>query len=81
MTTFFGMPPEYAPEAMDYPHIGWNCDCSEERLEQVVMSLGAREITKIIEEDGQAEITCQFCGKAYHFDKERLERLRADCVR
>ncbi len=75
ITTFFGMPAEYMPEAMDFPHLGWRCDCSEERLEQVVMSLGSKEVRKIIEEDGQAEITCQFCGKAYYFDKAHLERI------
>ena len=32
------------------------------------------------EEDGEAEVTCQFCGKSYHFDKPHLEALRMKCI-
>lgn len=80
-SAFLGMPDEFQIMPLDTLNIGWNCDCSEERLEQVVKSLGAKEINDIIEEDGQAEITCQFCGKSYHFDKEHLERLKLECLR
>ncbi len=80
-TAFLGMPDEFQITPLDMPDIGWQCDCSEERLEQVVMSLGVKEIDNIIKEDGQAEITCQFCGRAYHFDKEHLQRLRMECIR
>lgn len=79
-SAFLGMPDEFQIMPLDTLDIGWNCDCSEERLEQVVKSLGAKEINDIIEEDGQAEITCQFCGKSYHFDKEHLERLKLECL-
>ena len=57
---FLGMPEEFQIMPLDTLDIGWKCDCSEERLEQVVKSLGAKEINDIIEEDGQAELTCQF---------------------
>ena len=78
---FLGMPEEFQIMPLDTLDIGWKCDCSEERLEQVVKSLGAKEINDIIEQDGQAELTCQFCGKSYHFDKEHLERLRLECLK
>ena len=78
---FLGMPDEFQIMPLDTLDIGWKCDCSEERLEQVVKSLGAKEINDIIEQDGQAELTCQFCGKSYHFDKEHLERLRLECLK
>lgn len=78
---FSGMPEAFAVDPMDILPLDWNCDCSEERLEEVLISLGSRELSTIIEEDGQAEVTCQFCGKAYHFDKPRLEQLRMRCIR
>ena len=78
---FRGMPEEFQIMPLDTLDIGWKCDCSEERLEQVVKSLGAKEISDIIEQDGQAELTCQFCGKSYHFDKEHLERLKLECLK
>lgn len=80
-SAFLGMPDEFQIMSLDTLDIGWNCDCSEERLEQVVKSLGAKEINDIIEQDGQAEITCQFCGKSYRFDKEHLEKLKLECLR
>ena len=78
---FSGMPEDFEVTALDMPDIGWECDCSEERLEQVVLSLGAKEIRNIIEEDGQAELTCQFCRRKYHFDKSHLERLLYEGIR
>lgn len=78
---FSGLPEEFSMEILDMPDIGWKCDCSEERLEQVVLSLGAKEIRNIIEEDGEAELTCQFCRRRYRFDKEHLKRLLYESVK
>lgn len=80
-SAFLGMPDEFQIMPLDMLDIGWNCDCSEERLEQVVKSLGAKEINDIIEQDGQAELTCQFCGTTYHFDREHLEKLKLECLK
>lgn len=51
------------------------CDCSIQKLEKALISVGAKELKEIIEEDGEAELTCHFCNTKYHFDKEHLERL------
>ena len=39
------------------------------------MTLGKTEIQDMIETDGKADITCQFCNTQYHFEKEELEEL------
>lgn len=78
---FSGLPEEFTVSAMDFLDIGWQCDCSEERLEQVVLSLGSREIRDIIAEDGNAELTCQFCRKKYQFDRAHLERLLYESIK
>ena len=78
---FSGLPEEFTVSAMDFLDIGWQCDCSEERLEQVVLSLGSREIRDIIAEDGSAELTCQFCRKKYQFDRAHLERLLYESIK
>lgn len=76
LASIFGtLPDEFAVQPLEYREIGWNCDCSEERLEQVVLSIGSRDLREIIEEDGHAELVCQFCTTQYQFDKEHLERL------
>ena len=56
--------------------IGYVCDCSRERMERAIVSLGKAEIDSIIKEQGKAEIVCSFCNKAYLFNAEELEEMR-----
>ncbi len=72
---FRPLPEEFAMERLEYRDIKWNCDCSTERLEQVIISIGSKDLREIIEEDEKAELVCQFCGTRYQFGKEHLERL------
>lgn len=72
---FRTLPEELAVERLEYRDVKWDCDCSAERLEQVVISIGSKDLTEIIEEDGKAELVCQFCETKYQFDKAHLERL------
>lgn len=53
----------------------YECDCSREKFEAGLISIGKKELTKIIEEDGNANIVCNFCKKEYDFDKDDLEEL------
>lgn len=53
----------------------FSCDCSRERLERALISIGRKELSELIEQDGKAELTCQFCGKTYQFDRVALEAL------
>lgn len=53
------------------------CDCSRERLEGVVLSLGREEINDILQADGQAELTCHYCNHSYLFSGEALQALLA----
>ena len=55
--------------------IVYECDCSREKFEEGLVSIGKEELTKIIEEDGKASIRCQFCNKQYDFSKEELEKI------
>ena len=59
----------------DTLHPAYQCDCSRERMERALLSLGKEELTKIIEEDGQAELSCHFCNSRYTFSREELVRL------
>lgn len=72
---FGTMPADFGVETLEFKEMRWHCDCSEERLEQVLMTIGKEDLSEIIEEDGEAELVCQFCCKKYHFDKEHLERI------
>lgn len=54
------------------------CDCSLERIEQAIISLGQAEIEDMIQKDGGAEVHCRFCNKNYRLDAASLKRLLAE---
>ncbi len=72
---FKDIPEEYKPEVLDEREIVWNCDCSKERLEKVLMTIGRDDMTDMIEEDGKAEMQCQFCLGKYNFDEGELREI------
>lgn len=55
--------------------IEYECDCSKEKFENGLVSLGKEELEKIISEEGKADIICHFCNKTYHFSKNDLEEI------
>ena len=55
--------------------IKFECECNKEKFAEGLVSIGKEDLNKIIEEDGQAEIVCQFCNKKYNFSKYELENL------
>ncbi|MFQ9980190.1 MAG: Hsp33 family molecular chaperone HslO [Finegoldia magna] len=52
------------------------CDCNRDRVERSLISLGKQTLTELIEEDGKAELVCDFCNKKYNFSIEELMELR-----
>lgn len=55
--------------------VQFQCQCSEERISNAIISLGSAEIQDMIQTDGQAEAQCHFCNENYHFSKQDLELL------
>lgn len=53
----------------------YECKCSKERMEKALISVGKDALTELIEEQGQAELTCQFCDNKYLFNKQELTEL------
>ena len=53
----------------------YECECNKQRFADGLMTLGKEQLTELIEEDGKAEIKCQFCNKVYNFNKEELEEI------
>lgn len=60
--------------------IDFICDCSREKMEKALISIGEEELRAIIEEDGKAEIKCHFCNEKYVFNKEELTQLLNDAL-
>jgi molecular chaperone Hsp33 len=57
------------------PEPKYECKCSRERMERALISIGKKELRDLIDEQGEAEMCCQFCDKKYNFDKAELESL------
>ena len=68
-------------DILETNQIGYLCDCSVERMEKAIISLGKKEISDIIDEQGEAEIVCHFCNNAYKFDKNQLEDMLKKATR
>ena len=58
--------------------VQYRCDCSRERIEQVLITLGAEELRDMAEQDGGAEVCCHFCNVAYLFNVEELLGLAVE---
>ena len=58
---------------MEELDIRFACQCSRERVEQTLVSLGKQELERLIEEDEQAEVVCHFCNEAYVFNKDEMQ--------
>lgn len=62
----------FRPDILDSYHVAYHCDCSLERVEGMLHSLGKKEVEKLRDEDPIAEVNCQFCDKIYRVDLNEL---------
>lgn len=53
----------------------YHCDCSNERVEKALISLGRTELESIINDGKPIEVGCQFCQKKYTFNTEDVKKL------
>lgn len=51
------------------------CDCSKDRVEQAVISLGRKEIASMIEDNEPIEVVCDFCHTKYVFSTDELLKI------
>lgn len=53
----------------------YKCGCSREYVDKVLIALGKKELSDIIEKDGKIEVCCEFCDKKYVYGKKDVEEL------
>lgn len=63
-------------DIMDSFEVFYECNCSRERVESILMSLGKNELQEMIDDKEPVVVNCDFCGKSYDFSEEELEKLK-----
>lgn len=74
--------PDLDPQPLDdhgaCTPVRFHCRCSRERSVGALKLLGHDELSAMLAEDGQAELTCHFCSAAYTLDATELAGLIAE---
>ena len=63
------------PSILDKIEVGFECDCSKDRVAEVFAAIGKKELKAIIDEDRGAEVGCQFCESKYSFSEDELKEI------
>lgn len=63
------------PNILDEATPKYQCDCSKERVERALISLGKDELSKMADEQDVTEVCCHFCNKKYQFSKQDILNL------
>lgn len=53
----------------------YKCDCSRERIERVLMSIGKKDLQEIYDDGKTEEIVCHFCNKTYEFNTQDIKEI------
>ncbi len=66
--------PQFELEVLEEADTGYVCDCSRERVERALISLGPEELLEMAR-DESTEVGCQFCDKKYRFTASDIRAL------
>ncbi|MCG0313623.1 MAG: Hsp33 family molecular chaperone HslO, partial [Calditerricola sp.] len=77
-------PEELAAEVVGEPvevaeavSLSFACHCSRDRVKAVLAGLGKDELERLVQEQGGAEVTCQFCNEVYRLSADEVRALAA----
>lgn len=63
------------PNELDTASPCYKCDCSRHRTEEILLSIGKKELENIAAEGNDTEVSCHFCGKSYVFTAAEIAQL------
>jgi molecular chaperone Hsp33 len=66
---------DFGLEIMDQLPTAFECNCSKERVEKAIVSIGHKDISEMIEDNEPIEVNCHFCNQHYHFSVEDLKDI------
>lgn len=62
-------------EILDTVSAQYRCDCSKERIERALISIGKKDLQEMIQEGETIEVGCQFCSRKYQVTVDELKEL------
>jgi molecular chaperone Hsp33 len=63
------------PNVLDEATVAYKCDCSKERTEKVLISIGKEELQSMADDNETIEVCCHFCEKRYYFTPSEILSL------
>jgi len=65
-------------QVLEKQNLFFKCNCSKGRVERALIALGSDELQRLITEQEETDITCEFCRKHYRFIRRELEELQRE---
>lgn len=72
---------DFGLEILDKLPTQFACNCSRERIEKALISIGRKELQEMIDEGKTIEMNCHFCNKHYPVTVEEMKGLLEKAVR
>ncbi|MFU0828300.1 MAG: 33 kDa chaperonin [Lachnoclostridium sp.] len=71
---------DFKLEILDKIPTAYTCNCSKERVEKAIISIGPKDIQEMIKENKPIEVNCHFCNTHYVFSVDELQALLDKCM-
>lgn len=65
----------FAYEKLDETYMAYRCNCSKQRVERALISIGREGLSELAQEAEGTEVGCQFCNQTYRFTPQELQEL------
>lgn len=65
----------FSPNVVGSFDVEYRCNCSRQRVERALISVGREELHKMADEQPVTDVDCHFCNKKYRFSPEELRDL------
>ncbi len=66
---------EFNPKLLGIDSRQYKCSCNQDKIEKLIISLGEKESSEILEEEGKIEIKCSYCNKKYVFSEDEVKDI------
>lgn len=67
---------DFPYQTLETTKLSFACSCSQQQTLRLLRSLGAEELDQLIEEVGEAHVTCEYCKESYSVDVTTLQEIR-----